>query len=140
MLSSTSSYPKTGSRVGQTNVIHLTWRFLRGCALNLLSGYWTGTRMRVSSNANLHAVGIAVGLHSCMHVNPKNPVSFSQKIMATAVEAVIGAVFLDGGLVAAKASMHVLGLTYNVPDINMVTFNRLPSTCVKRCKLICHSR
>jgi ribonuclease III len=114
--------------------------FLRNNVLIFVSGYWTDIRMRVSSNANLHAVGIAVGLNSCMHVNPRNPVYFSPKIMATAVEAVIGTVFLDGGLVATRTSMHVLGLAYNAPGINMVTFNRLSSTGVKPNELICHSR
>jgi hypothetical protein len=90
------------------------------------SGYWTDTRMRISSNANLHAVGMAVGLDSCIHVNPTNPVAISQKIMANTVEAVIGAVFSDGGLAAARLSMQVLGLVYTALGTNMVMTNYIP--------------
>jgi len=47
-------------------------------------------------------------------MNPSNPLPppLGQKVMAALVEALIGAVFEDGGLAAASQVMQTLGLQY----------------------------
>jgi len=53
-------------------------------------------------------------LGECLNMNPSNPLPppLGQKVMAALVEALIGAVFEDGGLAAASQVMQTLGLQY----------------------------
>ena len=74
------------------------------------AGHWTSIRGNVSSNANLYRVGEHEGFGACINVNASNPVVISQKLMAAAIEAVIGAAFLDGGLDAVEVVMKGVGL------------------------------
>lgn len=88
---------------------------------------WTTTRLQLSSNENLHSVGLVQNLTGCINTNPLNPVAISKKIMAATVEAVIGAVFLDsGGLAAVKDVMRRLALVYMGPYVLMVMLNMSP--------------
>ena len=87
--------------------------------------HWANTRRAVTSNENLAFLGTMERLNTCINVNPKNPVEISPKLMATAVEAIIGAVFYDGGLPAVRQVLHKLCLVYRGPWI-MVTFIIIP--------------
>lgn len=60
-------------------------------------------------NQNLSRVGRAVGIHK--YVYGGNEAQMGNKPVADLVEALIGAVFQDGGLEAAAAVMQKLGLT-----------------------------
>ena len=88
--------------------------------------HWTSTRLRFSSNPNLHAVGTAAGLEHCIFVNPMNPVAMTEKIVSNAVEAVIGATFLDGRLAAARKAMEAFNLVYAAPGMNVVMLISIP--------------
>jgi ribonuclease III len=66
------------------------------------------------SNANLGSVGLNTQLSSCVQLGNGQSV-VSTKMMATTVEAVMGAVYLDGGeggLAAVKDVMQNLGIQY----------------------------
>lgn len=68
--------------------------------------------VRVCSNDNLATVGFNVGLDAHIMVNPGQLGAVSRKTMATTVEAVIGAIYLDSGkdIEAAKDAMVCIGL------------------------------
>ena len=55
-----------------------------------------------------------------------NPQHISENIMATAVQAVLGAVFRDGGLPALERVMETLGLTIDADLVTLKPF--LPHT------------
>jgi len=57
---------------------------------------WTTLRHDKCANGPLAALGRRVGLHKCSIQNPGQPF-MSDKLVATMVEAVMGAVYLDGG-------------------------------------------
>lgn len=78
---------------------------------NTPKGHWQNRRSTVLSNANLARVAFDSNLASCLYKNPLNPVPTSDKLAATMVEAVCGAVYKDGGLVALAEVMRVLGIT-----------------------------
>lgn len=71
---------------------------------------WTDRFRVVLDNSNLAKVGLECGLGDCMNSNPRNPVVISRGLAATAVEAVCGAVYKDGGLDALGAVMQHLGI------------------------------
>lgn len=73
-------------------------------------GQWTQIRTTILSNENLALVGIQMGLDGCLNLNP-GTVNISRDMMATAVEAILGAVHLDGGDHALASVMINLGLT-----------------------------
>jgi len=83
-------------------------------------GQWTQAEQALLSNANLSAVGYAHALHGCVILNDGTP-SVSSKTMATTIEAICGAVFIDGGDDALGAVLATLGLTH--PFLEVVTFN-----------------
>lgn len=58
---------------------------------------YTSARLLYTSDAVFSHVGMTSGLFRCMMMHPLNPVSPSQKIVSTLVEAVFGAVWLDSG-------------------------------------------
>ena len=80
----------------------------------------------MASNDNLQTVGFSSGLDACINVNPQNPVAISKGIMADAVEAIVGAAFVDGGLPAVRRVMRALDLVYAAPETNMVMSNFVP--------------
>jgi dsRNA-specific ribonuclease len=55
-------------------------------------------------------VGRRIGLERCINPNPSQKGEISDKFVSDTVEAIIGAVFLDGGLEAAVEVMEALGL------------------------------
>ena len=77
-----------------------------------LAANWTAIRNNKSSNANLAMVGRKLGLGQCVQQSITNRVELSDKIMATAVEGVIGAVYLDTGknLAAIESVMVTMGI------------------------------
>ena len=75
-----------------------------------IPGDWTRIQQNLVSNENLFRVGLSVGLGNCINKHPLNPVPTSRAVVATAVEAIIGAVFVDGGILAVHELLGVFGL------------------------------
>ena len=65
---------------------------------------------RVGSNANLGRVGRLYGLDEFICRNPSQAVYISPNTMAATVEAILGAVYLDGGINHVSQVMQTLGL------------------------------
>ncbi|KAL8947092.1 MAG: hypothetical protein Q9222_006589 [Ikaeria aurantiellina] len=66
-------------------------------------------RQRIGSNQNLNSVGLQAGLHN--HVNRAGgSTAVAPATMATTVQAVLGAVYLDSDLQSVKSVMQTLGL------------------------------
>ncbi|KAK4078892.1 hypothetical protein Purlil1_11830 [Purpureocillium lilacinum] len=82
----------------------------------LSKGQWTEIRNGVLSNARLAEVGFRHGFDNCIVPNP-GTVNISTAMMATAMEAIMGAVFLDGGGEALDRVMARLGLTHPLLDL-----------------------
>lgn len=72
------------------------------------------------SNDHLSAVGFAHGLADCVILN-QGTTSVSSKTMATTVEALLGAVYLDAGRNALVSVLTVLGLIH--PFLQVVMFH-----------------
>ena len=64
------------------------------------------------SNVNLAQAGRVAGLDALVIGNPSQLGMVSDKTVATTVEALLGAVYLDSGkdIVAVKSAMRALGL------------------------------
>ncbi|EXL66158.1 hypothetical protein FOPG_17648 [Fusarium oxysporum f. sp. conglutinans race 2 54008] len=71
---------------------------------------WTMLRHDLISNENLARVGMEYGLHACINVNG-GTVQVTPGMVATAVEAILGAVERDGGHDTLARVMAHLGLT-----------------------------
>ncbi len=56
---------------------------------------WTAIRLATSSNESLSKVGRNLGLETCIQNSLTNVEGISPYMMATAVEAIVGAVYLD---------------------------------------------
>ncbi|KAI1613948.1 ribonuclease III domain-containing protein [Exophiala viscosa] len=82
-------------------------------------GQWTQAEQALLSNTNLSAVGYEHGLHDCVILN-QGTLSVSNKTMATTVEAILGAVFMDGGADALGTVLVTLGLDRH-PFLESVT-------------------
>ena len=65
---------------------------------------------RVGSNANLDHVGRLHGLDAFICRNPAQGSHISPITMAATVEAILGAVYLDGGIGSVSEVMETLGL------------------------------
>ncbi|RYP93874.1 hypothetical protein DL770_000070 [Monosporascus sp. CRB-9-2] len=78
--------------------------------LRLEKHHWTTIRGEVLGNKNLSQVGEEHGLDKCINVNGGTP-TVSTRMIATAVQAILGAVHKDGGHVAFAGVMDRLGLT-----------------------------
>lgn len=83
---------------------------------------WTRIVQETASNVNLAIVGKAKGLDSCVVLNP-GTTSVTDSVMATTIEAIIGAVELDGGRAAAGEVIEGLGLSHDL--LNLVTSTTL---------------
>lgn len=64
----------------------------------------------VGSNANLDRIGREAGLDMFINTNPAQGRTISPVTMTATVEAVLGAVYLDGDMDAVKRVMEKLGL------------------------------
>lgn len=91
-------------------------------AWTVYRGAWDGIRNRLLSNANLARTGFDVGIQACVNVYGLTAVS--AKMMATTVEAIAGAAYLDGGEAALAEVMQALDLTdQRLEDVTaLVTF------------------
>ena len=101
--------------------------FLGDAVLGMLAADWlyanspsaregelTARRQHMVSTAALSAAAEKCGLQNLLRLNKgANGVPSGSKTLADAVEAVIGAAWLDGGQAAAKAVFDFLGLTEN---------------------------
>ena len=65
---------------------------------------------RVGSNANLDRVGRLHGLDAFVCRNPAQGAHVSPITMTATVEAILGAVYLDGGIESVSEVMEILGL------------------------------
>lgn len=65
---------------------------------------------RVGSNANLDRIGRLYGLDDFICRNPAQLGFVSPNTMASTVEAILGAVYLDGGITYVSQVMQTLGL------------------------------
>ncbi|XWW92868.1 hypothetical protein V2A60_000795 [Cordyceps javanica] len=79
---------------------------------------WTSIRTTVLCNDYLAARGFALGLDSCLNKNDGTYV-VSKKMMATAVEAILGAVHLDGGDDALRRVLRHLRIV-NPDELSVV--------------------
>lgn len=91
-----------GSSKGMLMVAHLRCLF----SLTTKKAAWTAMRNNVLSNECLAEIGFTLGLDKYVNMDAGTTV-VSKKMMATAVEALLGAVHLDGG---DEALRRVLGL------------------------------
>jgi hypothetical protein len=83
------------------------------------SGHWDSRiRQQLASNANQAKICEDHGLDQCIVPNPGNE-RVTESMMATALEAIIGAVHQDGGEEAVSRVLRRLGLVYQDP---LVTF------------------
>ena len=74
-------------------------------------------------NSNFNAVGDGHGLDVCVILNLGTSV-VSHKTMAITIEAILGAVFIDGGADALGAVLAILGLAHEL--LKVVTLIFLP--------------
>jgi ribonuclease-3 len=86
---------------------------------DLVQGQWTQAERALLANTNLSVVGYTHGLRDCVILN-QGTLSVSDKTMATTIEAIHGAVLIDGGAGALSAVLVTLGLTH--PFLEAVTF------------------
>ncbi|KAF2770048.1 ribonuclease III [Teratosphaeria nubilosa] len=68
----------------------------------------------IGSNANLATAGARVGLEECIVTHPGNPGSVSDGMLSTAVEAVLGAIYVDSrkDMAVVRTAMEGLGLKF----------------------------
>ncbi|KAI9818400.1 MAG: hypothetical protein M1827_000458 [Pycnora praestabilis] len=64
----------------------------------------------VGSNVNLDRVGRANGIDACINKNPAQGRMVSPGTMTATIEAILGAVYLDSGMIAAAQVMQTLSL------------------------------
>ena len=65
---------------------------------------------QIGSNANLDHVGRLYGLDAFVCSNPAQGSYVSPNTMTATVEAILGAVYLDGGIESVSQVMETLGL------------------------------
>lgn len=71
---------------------------------------FSGILSQVASNANLDRIGRQRGLERFVNCNPSQSQVVPLATMATTVEAILGAVYLDGNLKQVGEVMQTLGL------------------------------
>jgi len=83
---------------------------------DLQKGQWDIIRQSVLGNSNLSTVGFAHNLDRCVNLNP-GTLTVSAKTMATTIQAILGAVHVDGGDAALAQVMASLGLTHALLEV-----------------------
>ena len=106
--------------------------YINGPLLSIYPGEWTTVRNALISNPNLSDVGFTHGLERCVILNP-GTFTVSGKTMATTVEAILGAVHIDGGDAALEHVMAHLGLHHEL--LNPVMYFEDVS-CKQRARLL----
>ncbi|KAK5061532.1 hypothetical protein LTR84_008076 [Exophiala bonariae] len=106
-----------GDTVAKSNICRLWFSTGRS------KGQWTQVEQALLGNANLTAVGFRNNLDRCVILN-QGTTAISDKTMATTVEAILGAVFIDGGADVLGAVLLTLELTHQL--LEAVTLNLLP--------------
>ncbi|CAJ2508422.1 Uu.00g134480.m01.CDS01 [Anthostomella pinea] len=109
-----------GQRVRKNNVLAVHGDIQAAAYLSTLwigkdgltKGQWTEIR-KLLANENLAQVGVAHGLEECVILN-HGTTQVSGGMMATTVEALLGAVHLAGGSEALGRVMARLGLIHNL--------------------------
>ena len=86
---------------------------------------WTTIIQSIASNTNLPQVGNQAGLDACVNLNAGTD-SVSTATMSTTVEAILGAVYLDGGDNALASVMEKLQLTHEILIQTVTFFSLLP--------------
>lgn len=82
------------------------------------------------SNLHLSEVGFGHRLDTCVITNTGTP-RVTANTMATTVEAILGAVYLDGGEDAVGRVLTTLGMTHEF--LQAVTFTPSPPILMKEC-------
>ncbi|KAF1343865.1 ribonuclease III domain-containing protein [Delphinella strobiligena] len=81
-------------------------------------GEWDSRYRKLLTNDNFCRIGNETGLAEFLHKNPNSPCATSDKLVATLIEAIFGAVEIDGGEVALRTVMRNIGLVPS--DITLV--------------------
>ncbi|KAI0446831.1 ribonuclease III domain-containing protein [Xylaria telfairii] len=76
--------------------------------MNRPIGEISGLLQRVVSNYQFASKCVDTGLSVCIHTNPSQRGDISPRTLADTLEAVIGAVYLDGGIDKARLAMQSL--------------------------------
>lgn len=92
---------------------------------DLDTGDWNIAFQALLTNIHLSSVGYARGLHACV-IMPDDSDKVSEKIMATTMEALFAAVYLDAGLEAVDRVLETMGMTHEI--LSTVMFSR-PHDC-----------
>jgi len=74
----------------------------------------------IITNKNLSNVGFTIGIETCVILN-QGTATVSNKTMATTIEALIGAVFCDGGEEALEKVLETLQLDHEYLKSVMLT-------------------
>lgn len=68
-------------------------------------GEWESRYRILLTNDNFGRIGRKTGLAELLHKNPSSPCATSEKLVATLIEAIFGAVEIDGGEAALRDVM-----------------------------------
>ena len=85
-------------------------RYHRSKLTSAVSGRATEILQTVSSNSNMDRVARRHGLDNFVNGNRSQGGMISANVMTATLEAIVGAVYLDGGLDQVKRVMRNLGL------------------------------
>jgi dsRNA-specific ribonuclease len=80
-----------------------------------LTGNWGNVTQTVCSNAHLDRIGQANNLEACINARKRQVIT--PNLMATTVEAIIGAAYRDSGLAVARTVMTSLGVFGDDADV-----------------------
>lgn len=91
--------------------VSLTHLFAQNIILTHISEFTSNILQTRASNVNLALVGRRMGLDKVVIVNPSQAGMVSDKVMATTVEALIGAVYMDSNSIdAVRPVLAAMGL------------------------------
>lgn len=78
-----------------------------------MAGEWDSRYRKLLTNDNFGRIGNKTGLAELLHKNPSSPCATSDKLVATLIEAIFGAVEIDGGEAALRKVMLKIELIPN---------------------------
>lgn len=86
------------------------WFYTTGFnGLPLSKGAWDVARQTVLGNAALHERGDSLGIGELIFANPGTARPFSEKMIAATLQAIFGAIYLDGGEAAVMDAIRHVG-------------------------------